>query len=205
MREATNGILIVESDLELARALGAALSEGGTRRVWYAQTLDEGIRELARAPELLVTELCLDGGDCLPLLRAARRLMQAPLIATMSAEASRELVAQAMLEGGEVYFEKPLRPEVVQQRLSGLRSDAPAACRRLARLLVGRVGLKQAQEQLRSSMNLEALERTGGSRRAAAHLLGVDRRYVQRLVQKFSGRNPRPTPELTTLVTADQN
>jgi hypothetical protein len=34
-------------------------------------------------------------------------------------------------------------------------------------------------------MNTEALVRTRGSRRAAADLLGVDRRYVQHMVAEF--------------------
>jgi hypothetical protein len=51
----------------------------------------------------------------------------------------------------------------------------------VARELVGRVGLKQAVAQLRACMHVEALARTRGSRRAAAALLKVDRRYVQRL------------------------
>jgi DNA-binding NtrC family response regulator len=190
-REGAGGVLIVEPDMVHARALGAVLSGDGTRRVAYAPTLADGLRELGQMPQLVVTELCFGDVDCLPLLRAAQRMAPAPLIVTMSCQASRQLVAQAMLEGAELYFEKPVRPEEMQQRLASFCNDAPAACRRLARLLVGRVGLKEAQEQLRGSMNFEALERTGGSRRAAAHLLGVDRRYVQRMVQKFAdGRTP---------------
>ena len=185
-RVALDGILIVEPDMVQARALGVALAGDGTRPVAYAATLADALRELARGPALVVTELCFGDVDGLPLLRAAQRMAPAPLIVTMSGSAGRELVAQSMLEGAELYFEKPLCPELVAQRINSLCSDAPAACRRLARLLVGRVGLKEAQEQLRGSMNFEALERTGGSRRAAAHLLGVDRRYVQRMVQKFA-------------------
>jgi hypothetical protein len=61
--------------------------------------------------------------------------------------------------------------------------------RRIAQLLVGRMGLKQALWRLRAVMSSEALSRTRGSRRAAAHLLGVDRRYVQRLVLELGDSN----------------
>jgi DNA-binding NtrC family response regulator len=186
MRNGASLVLIVDADAAHARAIGAALTADGARRAVYADSMHDALCALGQTPELIVTELCLPDGDCLPLLRAARRLVQAPLVVAMSAQASRELVANAILEGAELYFEKPVEPQRIAQRLSTVRSDAPAACRRLARLLVGRVGLKEAQEQLRGSMNFEALERTGGSRRAAAHLLGVDRRYVQRMVQKFA-------------------
>jgi hypothetical protein len=56
----------------------------------------------------------------------------------------------------------------------------------VARELVGQVGLKQALAQLRACMHLEALSRTRGSRRAAAALLKVDRRYIQRLANQGS-------------------
>lgn len=58
--------------------------------------------------------------------------------------------------------------------------------RRLARILVGRVSLTSALRYLRAEMSSEALARTKGSRRAAAFMLGVDRRYVQRLAQELA-------------------
>jgi hypothetical protein len=59
------------------------------------------------------------------------------------------------------------------------RGNGEAQCRELARLLVGRLGLKQAYQALRAAMYQEALQRAGGSRRGAARLLGIDRRCVQ--------------------------
>jgi hypothetical protein len=53
-----------------------------------------------------------------------------------------------------------------------------------ARELVGRVGLKQAQKRLRSAMFRVALDRVSGNRRAAARMLGVDRRYVLKLIER---------------------
>jgi DNA-binding NtrC family response regulator len=54
----------------------------------------------------------------------------------------------------------------------------------LSRLLVGQVDLKEAQRALRKCMSQEALARCNGSRSAAAALLGIDRRYVQRLANE---------------------
>ena len=76
-------------------------------------------------------------------------------------------------------------------QLSSLRAplspeDGEALCKRVARELVGRLGLKDAIYHLRGTMNFEALERSRGSRRAAANLLGVDRRYVQRLADDYA-------------------
>jgi transcriptional regulator with PAS, ATPase and Fis domain len=52
----------------------------------------------------------------------------------------------------------------------------------LARHFVGTIDLKEAQRILRRAMRDEALRRAAGSRRRAAKLLGVDRRYVQRML-----------------------
>ncbi len=68
--------------------------------------------------------------------------------------------------------------------------DGEELCKRFARQIVGRLGLKEAIYHLRGAMSFEALERTRGSRRAAANLLGVDRRYVQRLVEEYTEDEP---------------
>jgi hypothetical protein len=56
----------------------------------------------------------------------------------------------------------------------------------LAATMLGMMDLKGAQSALREAMVRLALERCGGSRRAAAKLLGVDRAYVSRLSQKLN-------------------
>jgi len=71
-------------------------------------------------------------------------------------------------------------------------ADCEALCLALARELVGRVSLKQATRILRTAMGAEALTRTRGSRRAAAFLLGVDRRYVQRIARDVAGSSAEP-------------
>lgn len=71
-------------------------------------------------------------------------------------------------------------------QLAVMPEDGEALCKRFARELVGRLGLKEAIYHLRGTMNFEALERSRGSRRAAANLLGVDRRYVQRVADEYS-------------------
>jgi len=58
---------------------------------------------------------------------------------------------------------------------------AQVAIAALGRKLVATLGLKEATAFLRKAMIDEALARCSGSRRAAAMLLEVDRRYVQRL------------------------
>ena len=62
-----------------------------------------------------------------------------------------------------------------------MSNEAKLALDELSRALVGQMSLKEAQRALRTSMSQEALARCNGSRRAAAVMLGIDRRYVQRL------------------------
>jgi hypothetical protein len=66
-----------------------------------------------------------------------------------------------------------------------ISDEALKALHHLSRLLVGQMSLKDAQRALRTSMSQEALVRCG-SRRAAAAMLGIDRRYVQRLACESS-------------------
>lgn len=123
------------------------------------------------------------------LVAAARTQLKPPVVIAVSDRASRAQVAELMWEGADAYLDKPLQVANVMQVLDGI-GDGVEQCQRLARKLVGRIGLKQAQVALRGMMNAEALARTGGSRRAAASLLGVDRRYVQRMIDELGGAEP---------------
>lgn len=67
---------------------------------------------------------------------------------------------------------------------NGAAIERTRAMESLSSMLLGHVDLKGAQRALRITMSELALERCGGSRRAAAALLGVDRRYVQRLAHE---------------------
>lgn len=53
-----------------------------------------------------------------------------------------------------------------------------------ARFNTGFVGVKEAQRTVRTEMFREALRKTGGNRHAAARVLGVDRRYVVRMLSE---------------------
>lgn len=61
------------------------------------------------------------------------------------------------------------------------------AIARAAHLSIGRLGVKQAQVALRIEMFREALRRSNGNRQAAARLLGVDRRYVLKMLKEHPG------------------
>ena len=76
----------------------------------------------------------------------------------------------------------PATPSGTSETPSGLPPADHDLVSDLARHFVGLVDLKEAQRMLRRAMRDEALRRASGSRRRAAKLLGVDRRYVQRML-----------------------
>lgn len=68
--------------------------------------------------------------------------------------------------------------------MQGLRGDlVNIDLLAVARSSVGRLGLKEAQKMLRAEMFKEALRRVGGNRHAAARLLGIDRRYILKMLK----------------------
>jgi hypothetical protein len=80
--------------------------------------------------------------------------------------------------------ESPEKPESLHDPEVQRQLDAAVA------VFLGRVGLVAAQRELRRLMSHAALTRSGGSRRAASQLLGVDRRYVQKLIAEFGEPPP---------------
>jgi DNA-binding response OmpR family regulator len=178
-----DSIVCVDDDPCCVATLVAWSVRLGVRTVRHASSLQAGLLLLGEAPALLVVEACLPDGDCSQLVRAARAQSTPTVVVVTSSRAGRRLIANLLSEGADAYIEKPVTEEELSSTLMSL-TDGEALCRRVARQLVGRIGLKEAQECLRGTMHLEALTRTGGSRRAAAHLLRVHRRYVQRLVDE---------------------
>jgi len=64
----------------------------------------------------------------------------------------------------------------------------------VSRRIVGRVGVKEAQRALRVGMFREALQLESGNRHAAARLLGVDRRYVLKMLKELTVVSAVPNP-----------
>lgn len=107
----------------------------------------------------------------------------------------RPLVLASSSEGGAPPVRRIARVRRDSGVVSRLPDDAQHALRELSRTLVGQMNLKDAQRALRTSMSQEALARCNGSRRAAAALLGVDRRYVQRLADEGNPCDPEEISE----------
>lgn len=99
--------------------------------------------------------------------------------------------------------DQPVRERRDSSIVLRISDDARRTLSELSRLLVGHMSLKDAQRALRTAMSQEALARCNGSRRAAAALLGVDRRYVQRLASESDLCDLEEEPDRTGTSSSD--
>ncbi|MDD9943745.1 MAG: hypothetical protein OXU20_22070 [Myxococcales bacterium] len=140
---------------------------------------------LHRSHDIVLVEATFsDGSDCLDLVRAVAQGAARPIVLVMSDRAPRSLIAGLLLSYADGYLERPIQLSQLNQCLLELGDDVQL-CRRAAELLVGRVGLKEAQWYLRGLMSRAAMARAGGNCCRAAAMLQVDRRYVARLTREF--------------------
>ena len=183
-------VLVLDHEVASAAVVVAWARDIGCAVVERATTIQSARALLARtSPELVVCEALLPDGDCLPVVRAARGLCNPAWVIASSRRANQALIGEIKQAGG-VYADKPLQAAALSELLASL-VQSEQLCRDMARQLVGRLGLKEAQDMLRDEMYIEALARTGGNRRRAARILGVDRRCVQRLADEMEARAAR--------------
>lgn len=119
--------------------------------------------------------------DCLAVLGAAREFCPRALRVITSGCARRWHLAACMEAGADAYVEKGSLSFKLAVEVEALLKRDPfrTACAHQ----VGRKGLKETLNVVRSEMVGSALDMTRGSKRAAAKLLGIDRAYVRRRAQ----------------------
>ncbi len=175
--------LVVDCDDLQRQRIEAELCRRGVR------TVGVGTPAAARASlhadlALLIVSTTLPGAGSVPqLVRAARRC--SPLVECVIVRNSSETPLVCLQAVHDLV--QPLQPDAFDASVRSA-GETQAAMRAVTTLLIGRVGLKEAQRVLRAGMSQAALIRCAGSRRAAAALLGVDRRYVQKLCAEREAR-----------------
>ncbi|HEX2679390.1 MAG TPA: hypothetical protein VHM19_22220 [Polyangiales bacterium] len=167
--------LIADGDDLQRQRLETELNRLGAQ-VSTAQSLADARSCLHPELSILIVSTSLSGAGAVPqLLRAARRV--APLVECVVVRDPSEPAPRA---NSVRDLTRPLDVSALAVCVTAA-DETRAAMRSVTTLLVGRIGLKEAQRVLRAGMSRAALARCAGSRRAAAALLGVDRRYVQKL------------------------
>lgn len=156
-----------------------------TRRLAVCDEADMAIRCLeGGGVDLLLVDAALPNDGTFAVIDAAFRTRSSPLVIAMGgrADAGAHVFALAQV-GIHAYLPKPIGPGQIRECLAGLASGLKPI-RNLLRGYVGRFGLKDIQAYVRQVLVREALDRTGGSRRSAARVLGITRPAVQKFLRE---------------------
>lgn len=127
------GTVLVVEDQKAMRSTMAAMLRGAGHEVAECATSTEALSLHARTPfELVLTDLRLDGGDGLGLLRRLRAMPTAPEVIVVTAYSTIESAVEAMRTGAFDYLPKPFSPSELSVRVeraletSRLRRDVVA-------------------------------------------------------------------------------
>lgn len=175
------GVVCSEGSLGI---IERALEVAGYHLLWVTHGCASARAKLARgACELLVVELHNDEASF--FLAQTLSAADAPLAIAIGDANPRSAFTLAAM-GVLAYFEGvgPTMFNELAARSPGW-ATAPALLGEVARRNTGHLGVKEAQRAVRLEMFREALVRARGNRHAAARLLGVDRRYVLKMLKEF--------------------
>lgn len=118
-------ILLAEDDPGVRRALQMLLLGGGYDVRSYASSLALLADKSARDALCLVTDYRMPGLDGLALLRALREAGWTGKAVLITAFHTPELVQQAITEGFDMVFDKPLQNRAVMDALARLAPSPP--------------------------------------------------------------------------------
>lgn len=173
--------------------LRTAIRSCGAREILIVKSSEEALCAMKLRPDVVFFSMRaerLNGARIERVLHA--RNPKTPLIA-FGPPISTPVVFRLAAAGVAAYLDEPF---TVADVVSCLEETAPPERRlvHIAGLEVGLRDMKEAQRVLRLSMCAEALRQSGGSRRAAARVLGVDRRAVQKIAEELKETHSLPTP-----------
>ena len=100
-------ILIVEDDAPLRKMVSTYLADAG-HEIDSAADEAGAIKQLAKmAPDIVISDLVLESGSGINVLKEARALPEPPEVILVTAHATSHTAAQAMQEGAYEYLTKP--------------------------------------------------------------------------------------------------
>jgi DNA-binding NtrC family response regulator len=168
--------------LEMLRrgALGPGIGE-----VTATDSAQTGVALARGDVQVILFDLTLDRVEKMRIERALRRANPAALLVAIGASLPGSAAFRLAAAGVTAFLDLPIDEEQVANCLRSLAQPADLLIH-AAKVEVGLRDLKQAQRVVRLSMCQEALTRANGSRRAAARLLGVDRRAVQKIAVELA-------------------
>lgn len=174
--------LLVGDEQGSMQELGVLLSAVGVPRIMR-------IREPSSIESHLTGTLAIFVDSAAParVLQVARSVGRQPAqawIVAVGAPATPREMFEYGRGGVSAFLESPVDRDALRACLTHAVGDDLGS---LARALVGRMGLKEAQRELRVLMVSHALRLCRGSRRSAARLLAVTRPAIQRVLRESEG------------------
>jgi two-component system, response regulator RegA len=177
-----NRTLVVDSDLAALHAICSKLSAWSDVSVQGVSDARQALHEITTGVDLLLIDVAVPEVPVLEIVEAAFAQRISPAVVAMGVAPAAECVFELAKAGVHAYIEKPVQVAQIEACLCPL--DVDLAARRLLRPFVGHLGMKDIQTHVREVLVREALERSGGSRRSAAQLLGVTRPAIQRWLRR---------------------
>lgn len=177
--------LVVEDDLELSDAIVTAVS-ARVQDCRTVSTVADATRELSTwRPNLVIMDIKLPDGTTVELLESSRALKPWPTFVSMSGQADVEETFRLAQLGVRAFLAKPLDVAQLLETIDQVLS-VPPEWTPVVKNMVGHGQLKDFEDEVRSTMIDEALDRTDGSRRGAAKLLSVTRQALQHMIRRRS-------------------
>jgi DNA-binding NtrC family response regulator len=174
-------VLVVAHDRAMRTALGLILGGLGEAEVIETSSADPAMSALESGVDAAFVSAGMPDQLALRVARTSTRFCPTPAIIIVSQGPHPDLFELGQA-GARAHLSWPATPDEVLSCLTAHR--ASDELERSVRSLVGRVGIKDAQEWLRKTMLRQALEASQGSRRGAARLLSVTRPAIQRMLRE---------------------
>jgi DNA-binding NtrC family response regulator len=175
-------LLLVHRDPGIIDILRRAAQFPGIEQIVVADSVGAAVRPTGATIDAIVFDLGMERFDGMRVERALRQANPTALLVAIGPPVPGSAAFRLASLGVTAFLDLPLVEERVRACLRALGQPTDLLIH-AAKVEVGVRDLKQSQRVVRLSMCEEALSRTHGSRRAAARLLGVDRRAVQKIAE----------------------
>jgi two-component system, response regulator RegA len=176
-------LLIVEDNDSLRRSLGLVLAMRASE-VHTAATVAEATTLVRRwHPQAVVLDFALPDGDGFEVLHACQQLTPMPAVVAISGVAGPYESFRLAQKGVRAYLAKPIEPESLESALEEALEALPDFTP-FIRAAVGRLGMEEVEQRVRTTMVSEALGYSRGRRKSAARLLEISRQMLQHILKK---------------------
>jgi two-component system response regulator RegA len=184
--------LIVEDNASLGATLVDVVRERASEVGLASSVADARLWLETRQPALVVLDFKLPDGTGLDILQVLAPRSPQPVVVAVSGEATPEESFRLARAGVRCFLRKPFGLDAIRSALDEALDTSPDPIVEV-RGVVGHMGIRELEFEVRRAMVSEALAKSGGSVRGAAVLLGISRQLLQHILKapEFEGQIPR--------------